>query len=204
MRQGWIPAASRLALSALMLCGAVPARGEPVGRWQAYIDEASTRFGLPAEWIRRVMRVESGGRTMRGGRPITSSAGAMGLMQLMPRTWAEMRARLRLGPDPHAPRDNILAGSFYLSLMHERFGYPGLFAAYNAGPGRYAAHLASGRALPAETRAYLRAVVANVPPVAPAGRARRGLIFFAMRGRVQPVAQPAADGLFVALRPAAR
>src|SRR3546814_16843640 len=45
--------------------------------------------------------------------------------------------------------------TFYLRLMYERFGYPGLFAAYNAGPARYAAHLRPGRTLPGETRSYL-------------------------------------------------
>ncbi|HVM23283.1 MAG TPA: lytic transglycosylase domain-containing protein [Sphingomicrobium sp.] len=129
-----------------------------VDRWSPYIQEASARFGIPADWIRRVMRAESGGRTVLRGRPITSSAGAMGLMQLMPGTWAEMRAKHGLGPDPHHPRDNILAGAAYLRAMYDRFGYPDLFAAYNAGPTRYAEHLANGRRLPAETVAYVAAV----------------------------------------------
>src|SRR3546814_6927212 len=68
----------------------------------------------------------------------------------------DMRARLGLGNDPHAPRDNILAGTYYLRLMYDCFGYPGLFGAYNAGPARYAAFVRTGRALPAETRAYVR------------------------------------------------
>ncbi len=143
--------------------------GEPVGtgRWRAEIAEASARFGVPAVWIEQVMRTESRGRTIKDGRPITSSAGAMGLMQLMPATWGELRARLGLGRDPHAPRDNILAGTAYLREMYDRFGYPGLFAAYNAGPARYSASLASGRPLPAETRAYLAEVVAGVGAAAP-------------------------------------
>src|SRR3546814_9015860 len=62
----------------------------------------------------------------------------------------DMRARLGLGNDPHAPRDNILAGTYYLRLMYDCFGYPGLFGAYNAGPARYAAFVRTGRALPAE------------------------------------------------------
>jgi soluble lytic murein transglycosylase-like protein len=141
-----------------------PPRTDPVSRWRAEIAEASTRFGVPVAWIERVMRAESGGQTMLGGRPITSHAGAMGLMQLMPATWAAMRAAHGLGGNPHDPRANILAGTAYLRAMYDRFGYPGLFAAYNAGPGRYAAHLASGRALPAETRAYL-AQVSGTPSV---------------------------------------
>jgi soluble lytic murein transglycosylase-like protein len=104
------------------------------------------------------MRAESGGRTHLDGRPIVSRAGAMGLMQLMPGTWREMRAALGLGHDPHQPRDNILAGTAYLRAMYDRFGYPGLFAAYNAGPARYAAHLATGRRLPRETVAYVASV----------------------------------------------
>jgi hypothetical protein len=82
----------------------------------------------------------------------------MGLMQLMPRTWAEMRQLHGLGADPHDPRDNILAGAAYLRAMYEKFGYPGLFAAYNAGPKRYAEHLVTGRELPSETVAYVAAV----------------------------------------------
>lgn len=139
-----------------------PPRADPVQRWRAEIAEASARFGVPVAWIERVIRAESGGMTVLGGRPITSRAGAMGLMQLMPATWAAMRAAHHLGYNPHDPRDNILAGTAYLRAMYDRFGYPGLFGAYNAGPGRYAAHLVSGRALPAETRAYL-ATVAGTP-----------------------------------------
>ncbi|NKJ44859.1 lytic transglycosylase domain-containing protein [Novosphingobium sp. SG720] len=131
---------------------------DPVSRWRAEILEASARFSVPVAWIERVMRAESGGQTMRDGRPIISRAGAMGLMQVMPATWATLRAAHGLGANPHDPRDNILAGTAYLRAMYDRFGYPGLFAAYNAGPGRYAAHLATGRALPAETQAYVAQV----------------------------------------------
>lgn len=134
------------------------AADDPVGRWRAEIDAAAARFGLPAFWIEQVMRAESEGRTHRGGRPIVSGAGAMGLMQLMPATWAEMRAAYGLGSDPHDPHDNIIAGAAYLRAMYDRFGYPGLFAAYNAGPARYAAYLSTGRALPTETRVYVARV----------------------------------------------
>ncbi|MGV7121210.1 lytic transglycosylase domain-containing protein [Sphingopyxis sp. 550A] len=137
---------------------ATPAEARSVEAWRPYIEEASTRFGVPVDWIERVMRAESGGRTTLDGRPITSRAGAMGLMQLMPGTWADMRARLGLGSDPHAPRDNILAGTYYLRLMYDRFGYPGLFGAYNAGPARYSAFLVGRSGLPRETRVYMAAV----------------------------------------------
>lgn len=156
---------------ALVLAGAPLQAGAP---WDDHVAEASARFGVPAAWVRRVIAAESGGRTHRGGRPVTSRAGAMGLMQLMPGTWADIRARLGLGDDPYDPRDNILAGTFYLAEMHARFGYPGLFAAYNAGPASYARHLATGAALPAETRAYVARIAGRARVSAPAPAAVRG------------------------------
>lgn len=140
---------------------AASSAGQPastVATWRSYIREASRRFGMPVAWIQRVMQAESRGRTVQGGRPIRSSAGAIGLMQIMPGTWLDMRARLSLGVDPDDPRDNILAGTFYLRLMYDRFGYPGLFAAYNAGPARYAHYLAGRAGLPRETIGYLASV----------------------------------------------
>ncbi|MGG6892283.1 lytic transglycosylase domain-containing protein [Rhizobium sp. BR 315] len=122
------------------------ARDDP---YATHIAEASLRFGIPVEWIRAVMRIESAGNPRA-----ISSAGAIGLMQIMPDTWAELRARYGLGKDPFDPRDNILAATGYLSELHSRYGSPGFLAAYNAGPKRYEASLA-GRPLPAETRAYL-------------------------------------------------
>ncbi len=145
------------------LIAASPAGADPLDRWDRTIAEASERFGIPRQWIRRVIRAESDGQTMLEGRPIVSRTGAMGLMQLMPGTWLEMRSALGLGPNPFDPHDNIVAGSAYLRSMYDRFGYPGLFAAYNAGPTRYAAFLSGASALPAETRAY-------VASVAPANR----------------------------------
>lgn len=119
----------------------------------AAVLEAARRFDLPQAWIRAVMRAESGLDPHA-----VSRAGAMGLMQLMPQTWAALRARLGLGSDPFDVRDNIIAGAAYLRDLLDRFGVPGFLAAYNAGPGRYAEHLATGRPLPAETRAYVAVV----------------------------------------------
>jgi len=197
-------AALKAALIAVSLLWAAPAAADPTNRWSSHIAEASARFSVPREWIRRVMRAESGGRTTLRGRPIVSRAGAMGLMQVMPGTWAEMRTQLGLGSDPNDPRDNILAGTAYLRAMYDRFGYPGLFGAYNAGPARYAEHLATGRPLPGETRAYL-ATVGGGPLEPPARRLERPArsIFFAL----QPAASPpavrggkASADLFIELR----
>lgn len=155
-------AALRVAALAGVALVSTAAQADSVTRWRPYTEEASRRFGVPLAWIERVMAAESGGYTQLDGRPITSPAGAMGLMQLMPGTWAELRVTLHLGLNPHDPHDNILAGTFYLRQMYARFGYPGLFAAYNAGPKRYAAWLGGRRMLPAETRAYV-SFVAGLP-----------------------------------------
>jgi soluble lytic murein transglycosylase-like protein len=116
----------------------------------AFVVEASRRFGIPAAWIRAVMRAESFGDVRA-----ISPKGAIGLMQIMPETWAGLRQRYRLGADPYDAHDNIIAGTAYLRELHDRYGIPGFLAAYNAGPRRWEDHLATGRPLPAETRAYL-------------------------------------------------
>ena len=119
----------------------------------AFITEASKRFSVPEHWIRAVMHVESSAKQRA-----RSSKGAMGLMQIMPKTWTELRARYGLGADPYDPRDNILAGAAYIRELNDRYGAPGFLVAYNAGPGRYARHLATRRSLPDETQAYVAAL----------------------------------------------
>ncbi|HHZ10217.1 MAG TPA: lytic transglycosylase domain-containing protein [Rhizobiales bacterium] len=160
---GWGSPAWRLPallLSGLLIAapftGAALAQNAPAARAQRaypiadYIAEAARRFGIPISWISAVMGAESAGDVHA-----VSPRGAMGLMQIMPDTWSELRMRYGLGRDPFDPRDNILAGTAYLREMHDRYGSPGFLAAYNAGPQRYEEYLAGVRALPAETRAYV-------------------------------------------------
>lgn len=143
-----------------VLAQSVPSIAQPIrDPHAAFVTEASQRFGIPEHWIRSVRRVESADDVRA-----VSSAGAMGLMQVMPATWAELRVRYGLGRDPFDPRDNIIAGTAYLREMYDRYGSPGFLAAYNAGPGRYEEYLA-GRPLPAETRAY----VATLAPLVGGG-----------------------------------
>jgi hypothetical protein len=126
-------------------------------RFATFVAEAAQRFGIPAAWIYVVMRAESFGEVRA-----VSPKGAMGLMQIMPETWAHLRVRYSLGTDPYDPHDNILAGAAYLPELHDRYGAPGFLAAYNAGPARYEDHLTIGRPLPAETRAYVADVGASI------------------------------------------
>lgn len=132
------------------------APGTPDDPWGPYIREAAVRFRVPERWIREVMKQESGGRQLdSNGAPITSWAGAMGLMQVMPHTWEGLRQRYGLGDDPYQPRDNIFAGTAYIREMADQFGAPGFLAAYNAGPERLNQYLTIGAPLPNETVNYL-------------------------------------------------
>jgi len=132
-------------------------------RWDSLMQTASDRFDVPVEWIRAVMTRESGGRTNA-----VSRVGAVGLMQLMPGTYDQMRRQFGLGRDRFDPKDNILAGTAYLRFLNSKYGIAGMFAAYNAGPGAYERSLAGG-SLPGETLAYVQHVsaqlglAANVP-----------------------------------------
>ncbi len=135
---------------------AAMSRSQLLDRWDGVITEASQRFHVPKAWIRAVMAHESGGRTMLGkDQPIISRAGAVGLMQVLPETYDEMAVAHKLGANPFDARDNIMAGAAYLRWLHQKYGYPAMFAAYNAGPGKLEDHLEHGVRLPAETRAYV-------------------------------------------------
>jgi soluble lytic murein transglycosylase-like protein len=125
-------------------------------RWQPFVAEAAKKFDLPESWIRAVMQRESGGRTMMAeGMPIASAVGAVGIMQLMPDTYNDMRAAYGLGDNPADPHDSVIAGAAYLKWLHRKYGFPNMFAAYNDGPTNFDKYLAGDRTLPPETVAYL-------------------------------------------------
>jgi len=149
-----VPVLSSSSAHARQASPATPrASDESLHPFAAFVEEASRRFTIPEHWIRAVIRVESGEKSRSRSRK-----GARGLMQIMPKTWAELRARYGLGADPYDVRDNILAGAAYIRELSDRYGAPGFLAAYNAGPGRYERHLKTGRPLPAETQAYVAAL----------------------------------------------
>jgi len=126
--------------------------------WEPFIAEAASRTAIPQAWIRAVMLAESAGCAVTDGVPTTSASGAMGLMQIMPATWTSMRPRLRLGPDPYDPHDNILAAAAVLQELCNRYGSPGCIAAYHAGAQRFEEYLRGGRQLPAVTLDYVARV----------------------------------------------
>jgi hypothetical protein len=129
--------------------------GDP---FAGFVNEAARRFAIPATWIHAVMRVESGGNPTA-----VSPKGAMGLMQIMPETWADLRARYQLGADPFDPHDNIMAGAAYIRELYDRFGAAGFLAAYNAGPKRFEDYLTGLRPLREETTDYLAKLQMMLP-----------------------------------------
>jgi hypothetical protein len=188
-------------LAALLACGpGAPGRAAELPRTVApLIAEASRRFDLPAGLIGGVMRRESGWRA-----DAVSSAGALGLMQVMPGTYADLRRRYALGADPLQPHDNVLAGAAYLRELYDRFGERGFLAAYNAGPQRYFDWLAFGRTLPLETRIYADQLQRDVRIDAQGTPSPALGVFVATRpgsSLDRGSAVPSRGGLFVPLRP---
>ena len=134
-------------------CDVVPARDRAPDRFRRYDDhirEASELYRIPEPLIRAVIRVESDYDPR-----VVSSAGARGLMQLMPAVEKDMRVA-----NVFEPRDNILGGTRLLRTLANR--YDGdlvlTIAAYHAGPGSLAKY---GNQVPpyTNTRKYLRMVL---------------------------------------------
>lgn len=98
----------------------------------AAVKKASAAFGLSAQLINSVIQTESGYQPNA-----VSSAGAIGLMQLMPAT-----ARAMGVENPYDPIQNIWGGTRYLSALVNQFhGDVKLaVAAYNAGPEAVVTH----------------------------------------------------------------
>lgn len=119
----------------------IESRQQPVERYSEWIREYSLGTGLDPDLVEAVVFAES---SRRSG--VVSSKGAVGLMQLMPSTAAEVGARLGLaGVDSDMLKDpqlNLRLGIEYLSWLRQRYDSLELtLAAYNAGPGRVATWL---------------------------------------------------------------
>jgi soluble lytic murein transglycosylase-like protein len=118
---------------------------------ETVVQEAGRHYNLPPTLIKAVIRVESNFVDTA-----TSPKGAQGLMQLMPGTAEELQVR-----NPYDIRENIWAGTRYLSILLDKFGYrlPLALAAYNAGPQRVEKH----QDIPPikETQGFVRDVCVN-------------------------------------------
>jgi soluble lytic murein transglycosylase-like protein len=114
------------------------------------IDRAAAKYKIPAELVRAVIWAES-----NGDAAAISRAGAIGLMQLMPRTAGDMYVE-----DPVDPAQNIMGGTRYLRWLANEFKGDMVLtlAAYNAGP--EAVRKYGGVPPFAETREYVKRVLA--------------------------------------------
>ncbi|AMY11159.1 Soluble lytic murein transglycosylase precursor [Luteitalea pratensis] len=136
------------------------------GIYDKTIEAASATHGVRPELVRAVIQVESGFNPRARSR-----VGAMGLMQLMPATAAD------LGVDnPWDPVQNINGGVAYLGSLIREFGDEVLaLAAYNAGPGavnRYGQRVPPYR----ETQDYVQKIARKTDTM-PVARGRRTVIY---------------------------
>ncbi len=115
------------------------------------IKEASSKYGVDENLIKAVIKQES-----QFTQKAVSSKGAQGYMQLMPRT-----AELLGVTDSFDPRQNIMGGTKYLSIMMEKYKGDVVksVAAYNAGPN--AVDRAGGIPNYDETKDYVNQVLKN-------------------------------------------
>jgi soluble lytic murein transglycosylase-like protein len=140
----------------------IPWLPSPVARWADYFETAGEAHRVDPGLLAIMALVESGGRP-----DVTSHAGAVGLMQVMPATAQDIaRWRGLEAPDTGALREPILNidfGGYYVARMFGRFGSVTggdpdravelTAAAYNGGPGAAQRWLDGGQ-LPAETQRY--------------------------------------------------
>ena len=119
--------------------------------------QKALKYGLDPDLFLRQINQESGFNPER-----VSSAGAIGLGQLMPNTARE------LGVDPTDPDQNLEGAARYMRQQMDRFGRTDLaLAAYNAGPTR----VAKANAIPniAETQNYVSSILGSSPRISTKG-----------------------------------
>lgn len=100
-------------------------------KYKSEIEEASKRFGVDEAVVYATINVES-----RFKKRAVSRKGAVGLMQILPSTAQELAQKLNMESyDLKNPKDNIVLGTYYLSLLQEKFADRDMACcAYNAGP----------------------------------------------------------------------
>lgn len=107
-----------------------------IDRYSDALLDAAEAYDLPFAFLAGVAWVES-----RFSPSAVSSAGARGLMQIMPSTWAELRPRVGVPDEPFNPRASAMVGAYYLRALLQRFGNEEeTLAGYYAGAGGVSKH----------------------------------------------------------------
>jgi soluble lytic murein transglycosylase len=106
----------------------------------AVSDPNVNRYGADAALVKAVISAESSGLQCVNGRLNVNAKGATGLMQLMPRTAADLNKNFQPPLEPALAQDNIKLGTAYLSYLLRLFNGDRnkAIASYNCGPGNIA------------------------------------------------------------------
>lgn len=131
-------------------------------KWAPVIAAAEQQYGIPTGLLARQAYEESGYQTnvINGTQP--SSAGALGILQLMPQYFTSVQVPIPFSTG--AIEGQIAQAAGYLRQLYNQFGNWGYaLAAYNAGPGTVQNVLAGTQTLPAQTQNYVSQILADVP-----------------------------------------
>jgi soluble lytic murein transglycosylase-like protein len=132
-------------------------------KWVPVIEQVETSLGISVDLLSRMAFEESSFLPARIDGTQASPAGALGILQLMPKFFPEVTAPIPFSDD--SVRTQIIRAGQYVHSLYVRFGtWAEALAAYNFGPGnekKYLAHRIAG--LPTETQNYVTQILADVP-----------------------------------------
>ena len=113
-------------------------------KFSEFVEEYAKEYRVPEKYVYAVIKCESDFDSA-----VVSSSGAIGLMQIMPSTFDYLAKKLGNEYESgmlYDPKTNIRHGTYYLSILYDRFGvWETAFAAYNCGPSRVQGWIDEGK-----------------------------------------------------------